>query len=342
VPILRVTLHLLRRFWAELLAAAGLAALIIGVNPSRLGGVFSHIQWLPAVLMVPVVVGVYASHGTAWWIALRAIGEHIGLRETLLIEFAGQAMVFLPLGDLTRVVMVRAADHEEGVGAITATVALQELIFMFLMSLGALPQLVQRPNIALLVLAMILGFLGVFVVLLWEAAYVRAIRLLEVFHFFRRFDSQLRDIRPAFIRVCRPRPLCGIVGCQALAAALSFLLFSLALDAIGAKVGYTAAVFALGVSFTVSAISFLPLGLGAFEGVLTLILLTYGVPAATGAGAGLLFRGYNDVLMAMVAVPCLLYVRRRQKSGTWHLSGSTMRASKPESRSLEVDRKRYP
>jgi hypothetical protein len=75
---------------------------------------------------------------------------------------------------------------------------------------------------------------------------------------------------------------------------------------------------------------------------LTLILLTYGVPAATGAGAGLLFRGYNDVLMAMLAVPCLLYVRRRQKSGTWHLSGSTTRAPKPESRSLEVDRKRYP
>ncbi|MGA7987556.1 MAG: lysylphosphatidylglycerol synthase transmembrane domain-containing protein [Candidatus Dormiibacterota bacterium] len=341
MPIVRTLLHLLRRFWAELLACAGLVALVIGVNPARLGSVFSHIQWLPAALMIPVVVGVYASHGTAWWFALRAIGEHIGLRETLVIEFAGQAMVFLPLGDLTRVVMVRAADHEEGVGAITATVALQELTFMFLMSLGALPQLVERPNIALLVIAVIAGFLGVFVILLWEAAYVWAIRLLEVFHFFRRFDSQLRDIRPAFLRMCRPRPLCGIVGCQALAAALSFLLFSLALDALGANVSYTAAIFTLGVSFTVSAISFLPLGLGAFEGVLTLILLTYGVPAATGAAAGLLFRGYNDVLMAIVAVPCFLFVRRQQRSGDRRRSASVL-APQPASHGLETQRKRYP
>src|SRR5580658_3739675 len=39
VPILRAALHLLRRFWAELLAVVALAALIIGVNPERLGKV---------------------------------------------------------------------------------------------------------------------------------------------------------------------------------------------------------------------------------------------------------------------------------------------------------------
>jgi len=317
VPILRAALKVLRRFWAELLAAAGLAALVIGVDPPRLGHVFSQIRWQVALLMIPVVVAVYCFHAIAWWFALRAVGEHIRVRDTLLIELAGQVMVFLPLGDLTRVAMVRSTDHDEGVGAITATVAMQELVYMLLMSLGALPQIVQRPNVALLMLAMILGFAGVFVILLWEPAYRWAVRVVETVPFFRRFDRQLHEIRPAFLRVCRFRTLVPVLFFQAIAAMLTFLLFSLALDAIGLKVSYIAAVFVLGVSYTFAAISFLPLGIGAFEGLLTVIMLTYGIPAAAGAGAALLFRGYNDLLMALIGLPCLIHVRRQERSGTW-------------------------
>ncbi len=318
MPILRAARKVLRRFWAELLAAAGLAALVIGVDPPRLGHVFSQIQWQIALLMIPVVVAVYLFHGVAWGFALRSIGERIRFRDTQLIELAGQVMVFLPLGDLTRVAMVRSADHDEGVGAITATVALQELVFMFLMSLGALPQIVQRPNVALLMLAMMLGFVGVFVILLWGPAYRWAVRLVETVPFFRRFDQQLHEIRPAFLRLCNIRTLLPVVFFQAVAALATFLLFYLALDAIGLKVSYIAAVFVLGVSYTFAAISFLPLGIGAFEGLLTVIMLTYGIPAAAGAGAALLFRGYNDLLMALIGLPCLIYVRERQHSGTWH------------------------
>jgi uncharacterized protein (TIRG00374 family) len=323
VPILRAALHLLRRFWAELLAVVALAALIIGVNPERLGKVFSEIQWRIALLMIPVVLAVYVFRGLAWWVALRGIGEHISVRRTMLIELAGQVMIFLPLGDLTRVAMVRSADHDEGVGAITATVVLQELSFMLLMSLGAVPQLVQRPNVALLLLAVILAFFGVFALILWKPAYERAIRIVESVKFFRRFDEQLQDIRPAFLLLCRPRILSGVIVFQALAALGSFLLFDLALLAIGLNVGYVAAVFVLGVSYTFSAISFLPLGLGAFEGVLTVILITYGIPAAAGAGSALLFRGYNDILMALIGLPCLLYLRRRQHTETGRGVGST-------------------
>jgi len=322
VTIIRAGLRVLRRFWAELLAAVGLVSLIIAVDPPRLGHVFSQIQWSVALLMVPVALAIYAFHAIAWWFALRSVGEHIRLRDTQLIELAGQVMVFLPLGDLTRVAMVRSTDHDEGVGAITATVALQELVYMFLMTLGALPHIVQRPNVALLMLAMILGFAGVFVILLWEPAYRWALRVVETVPFFRRFDEQLHEIRPAFLRVFRIRTLAPVLLFQAASALLTFLLFDLALDAIGVHVSYIAAVFVLGVSYTFAAITFLPLGIGAFEGLLTVIMLTYGIPAAAGAGAALLFRGYNDVLMALLGVPCFLHVRRQQRSGTWRQDGS--------------------
>ena len=317
MKILRIPVRLVRRYWAELFAAAGLAALIVGVNPFSLGRVFGHIQWHVALLMIPVVLAVYVCRGAAWWVAMRGIGEHIGFRETLLIELAGQVMVFLPVGDLARVAMVRSADHENGVGAITATVTLQELSYMLLVSFGALPQLVQRPNVALLMLAFILGVTGVFALLLWEPAYERAIRIVEHVRALRRFDEQLHEIRPAFVELCRPRRLFPVLAFQALSALLSFLLFYMALVAIGLHVSYITAVFVLGVSYTFAAISFLPLGVGAFEGLMTVILLGYGVPAAAGAASALLFRGYNDLLMALIGGPSLLYVRSQQRHGRW-------------------------
>jgi len=307
----------MRRFWAEAFAVAGLVALVVGVNPLALGHVFSHIQWRFALLMIPVVLAIYLFRGAAWWLALRGIGEHIPFVHTQLIEVAGQVMIFLPMGDLTRVAMVRNTDHERGVGAITATVALQELTYMLLMSFGALPQIVQRPNVALLMLALMLGFLAVFGVLLWEPAYERAIKLVERIKVLRRFDTQIHQIRPAFVKLCRPRTLLPILAMQALAALLSFLLFYFCLLALGLNVSYITAVFVLGVSYTFAAISFLPLGIGAFEGLLTVIMLTYGIPAAAGAAGALLYRGYNDVLMALIGGPALVYVRRQQRSGRW-------------------------
>jgi uncharacterized membrane protein YbhN (UPF0104 family) len=316
--------RLLRRYWAELFAAAGLVALIVGVNPPKLGHAFSHISWPLALGMVPVVLALYLCRGTAWYHALHAIGEHTTFVQTQTIELAGQVMIVLPMGDLTRVAMVRNTDHEQGVGAITATVAVQELLYMWMMSLGALPGLVQRHDVALFMLVSTLGFGFVFLVILWNPLYTRAINVVEHVRFLRRFDQQLHEIRPAFMTICHPRTLAPVAFYQALSALLSFLLFYLALLAVGVtNISYITAVFVLGVSYTFSAISFLPLGIGAFEGLLTLVMLTYGIPAATGAAAALVYRGYNDVLMAAIGGPMLFFVRRMQRSGRWGGAAST-------------------
>src|SRR5438552_4122030 len=155
VKLLEHPLHLLRRYWAEAFAAASLVALVVGVNPLQLGHIFGHIQWHIAALLVPVVLVLYVCRGTAWWIALRGIGEHIP--------------------------------------------------------------------------------------------------------YLMRFDAQLHEIRPAFVRLCHWRTLLPIIGLQAIAAAFSFLLFYLALLAVGlSSVSYITAVFALGVAYTFGAVSFLP------------------------------------------------------------------------------------
>jgi uncharacterized membrane protein YbhN (UPF0104 family) len=310
--------QLLRRYWAELFAIASLAALIIGVNPLELGRIFGRIDWRVALLMVPIVFAVYLARGTAWHLALRGIGEHVAFRQTQAIEFAGQVMIVLPMGDLARVAMVRSTDRERGGGQITATVALQELLFMLFVSFGALPRLAERPDVALVMICTMLAFMSVFVILLWGAAYDRAVRLVEHIKALRRFDQQLHELRPAFVHLCHPKRLLPIAAFQAIAALLSFLLFFLAMHAVGlTTVDYINASFALGVSYTFGAISFLPLGIGAFEGLITVIMLTFGVPAALGAASGLIYRGYNDILMAIVGAGALLYVRAKQRTGAW-------------------------
>src|SRR5207302_10570123 len=118
-------------------------------------------------------------------------------------------------------------------------------------------------------------FSSVFVVLLWKPAYDRAIRLVEHVRFLKRFDTQLHEIRPAFVQLCHWRTLLPIIALQAIAALFSFLLFYLALLAIGVNhVSYLVCRLLLENKNTFSAFSLQPLTLDASARLLTGSLLT--------------------------------------------------------------------
>lgn len=308
----RPVFHFARRHIPEMVAVATLVALIIGVNPPKLLRVFAHIDWRIAGLMVPVVLGTYVSRGLAWWIGLRKIGQRISVMRCLTVEFAGQVLVFLPLGDLARVSMVRKTSGDRGPGQLAGTIAFQELLFMMLLGFGVLPRVASQLDVAALVLVMTVLHIGVFTVLLWKPAYDTAVRVVEKVRILRRFDKQLRELRPAFVKLFEWDSLGPMLLLQTCATLLTFLLFYLALHAIGAShIGYVTAGFLLGLSYILSGFSFIPGGLGVFEGLLTLLMIANGVAPETGAAAGLLYRGYNDVLMALVGAPFALKVRRQ-------------------------------
>jgi uncharacterized membrane protein YbhN (UPF0104 family) len=305
----------LRRHWPVIVAAVSVIALLAAVNPPRLLGVLSHVQWRIALLMIPVTLGTYVCRGLAWWVTLRRIGVQIGVLRTLTIELAGQVMVFLPLGDLARVAMVHKVKPRTGVGRIAGTITFQELVFMTLLGWGVLPRVVSQHDVGVLVLLMTLFHLGIFLLLAWEPAYRWARRTVEKIRPLRRFDKPLRALRPAFIAIFDWRTVIPVLALQAMAAALSFLLFYLALQAIGVThVTYITSTFVLGFSYVIAGLSFAPAGVGVFEGLLTILMVTNGVPAAAGAAAGLLYRGYNDIFMALVGAPFAIAIRRAGRS----------------------------
>jgi uncharacterized membrane protein YbhN (UPF0104 family) len=148
-------------------------------------------------------------------------------------------------------------------------------------------------------------------VLVWKPAYNRAIRTVERVRLLRRFDSQLRSIRPAFLELLHARVIVLVVMCNAAAVGLSFFLFYLSLHAIGqSQISMINAAFVLALSHILSGLSLIPGGVGPFEGLVTVLLITSGVPPASGAAAGLLYRGFNDILMAGVGAVFLVLIRR--------------------------------
>jgi uncharacterized protein (TIRG00374 family) len=293
-------LRFLRGHWLEALAVASIIGIVIGVDPRKLARVFARLSWLPAALMVPVVIAVYTSRALAWWVTMRKIGLRISFWRTWLIEVAGQTLIFLPAGDLARAAMVEesgAGGHDAG--EIAGTITFSEFILMTVIGLGVVPRLVVRPDVGLLVLIMLAAHVAIVVMLCWERAYDSAIGLVTRIRLLRRFEEPLKNLRDTFVRLLDWRSLAAVIAIDLVTAALTFLLFYLGLTAVGVHhLSFVEAAFVLSLGHLLAGLSLLPAGAGVFEGLLIALLYGFGVPASQGAAAALIFRAYNDVVMA--------------------------------------------
>ena len=311
-PRLGRALRWLRAHWLESIAVVSLVALIVAVDPAKLIAAYGRVSLPPLVLMLPVVVAVYVLRGVGWWVALRHLGVEIGPLRAVAIMFAGQTMIFMPAGDLARVALVErtgASGRDEG--TLAGSIAFQELVFLSLLGLGALGQAFTELRITLLVLLLTAAQVGIFVIVLVGPVYARAVGLVERFRLLRWFDPQLRSLRPAFLAMLAPRPLLGVLGCNAAAALGMFCLFWLALRAVDVTgVGLVQAAFVYGLAHILSGVSFLPGGVGSLEVLTVALLASRGVAPPVGAAAAVLFRGCNDVLMALAGVGAGIVLRR--------------------------------
>lgn len=302
----------LRSNWIWGLAVAGLTALVLAVNPEKLGHVMGQVRISLLLLMAPVTVAILVLRGIGWWFALRRIGVDIPILRAVVVVIAAKPMVFLPAGDLGRVAVLEEVEpHGRSGGEVAATIAFQEIGFLLLMLVPLVPAVFVQPALAPLLLFLIVLYGGIVTVLGWEPAYVRAVALVELIPFLRRFDADLRRIRGAFLRLFHRRTLLGVGAFDALGAALTFVLFELALHAVGVDtVGLLQATVIYGVAYVVSGLTMTPVGFGAYEGIITGFMVLQGVPPSEGAAAALLYRGFNDVLMAILGLAVLLALRR--------------------------------
>jgi uncharacterized membrane protein YbhN (UPF0104 family) len=301
-----------RDHWVVFVGLVAVAALIIAVDPAKVGRAVAGADLRAIAAMLPVVLLLYFFHGVAWSIALRGIGAPVGRRQAVRVTFISQAFVVLPGGDLWRVPIVRSESGEHlNAGAIAATVVFDNLVYFFVLTFAMVPAAVVSPVVRVPLAIALAPQLSIFVILLWPALYNRLAGWTGRQGLFRRFEPQLLVLGPSFQRLVRPRTLVPVVMVDLVCAVLANGLFGLgvyAVHATGVSVQQIAFTYATGQ--ILSGLAVVPAALGAYEGMMTGMMAIQGVAPAAAAAAALLYRLVNDVLMALLGLAIAFAIDR--------------------------------
>ncbi len=293
------------------LALGAVAALILTADPAHIGTTFEkfNLSYLPIV--VGLSLGFYALQGLRWWTLNRALGIRFSLLDTLLVTEGGQATALLPLGELTRALLLSRAAGV-GFGAAVATETVQELLFVFMLFVVALPQALALHFVAVAVIVPILFIIAIVVVLTVESLYMKVRRVVGHVPGLRRLRSSIdelhRDTRVLF-RHRDTYTWLPISIAQALMA--GSLLWFVAEAVEPGKLSWTSAGFIYAVTQGASWLSFSPGGLGAVEASTTGLLVAMGFTYDVGAAISILQRLADKGLNTLIGVACFAIARRR-------------------------------
>ena len=161
-----------------LLALGAIAALLVYADPRKIGIAFEHFNLVVHADRRRPRIGFYIVQGMRWWTLNRALGIKFPLLDTVFLTETGQATALLPLGELTRALLVSkaAAVH---LGAVVASETVQELLFVFMLFVLALPKAIGLHYIAIAVIVPMLFVVAIVAILTVEGLYARVRRVIE-------------------------------------------------------------------------------------------------------------------------------------------------------------------
>jgi len=301
------------------LALGAIAALLIYADPHKIGIAFERFNLAYVPIVVILGIGFYVVQGIRWWTLNRALGIKFPLLDTIFLTETGQATALLPLGELTRALLVSKA-AAVNLGAVVASETVQELLFVFMLFVLALPKAIGLHYIAIAVVVPMLFVVGIVAVLTVESLYLRVRRVVEKVPVLRRVrpavDELHRDTRVLFRHPDTYRWLPLSVGQAVMAVTL---LWAVAQAVDPGKLSWTDAGFVYAVTQGAAWLSFSPGGLGAVEastaGLLVALGLSFDVAAAISVIQRLADKGLNTV----IGWVCFLFARRR-----YNLTGASL------------------
>lgn len=299
------------------LAVFGLTALVVVVDPRQLLAAVDRVHPGTLVLMAILAILSLTMRSLAWQAILRGQDVKTKAFKVVRAEFAAQAMILMPAADLARATLLRrssrSAAHKTP-SEIAASIVLDEICFLAALTLAAVPQAIGGVGPSVAVLAILAGFSLLFAMLIYEPAYAVGLRLVSAVRPLRRWTSALGSMRAAFVKLLRVRTLAQVALFDLLAVVFAVALLYVALHAVGAsQAALPAVAFALAIANLTSGLSLVPIGLGVFEGTITLLLVAVGVAPGEAAAGALLYRGFNDGFMGGLGAIIALGSRRRRK-----------------------------
>jgi uncharacterized protein (TIRG00374 family) len=283
-------LRLVRRLLPPAIGVAAVLALVLGIDPTNFGRAVSSFR---VVLLAPIVVvsvAYYLLQGVRWHQLLRVIGVPLRMRDTVLVNFAGQATAVLPLGELTRAVLVTEATGTP-FGAVVATVTVQELIYTMVLIVFAVPRLIGVPHALPGVVAALVLTALIFLSLVWCPAY-RWLRLV-VSHTpgVRRVLHEVDELHNDMVLLMRDRVTLTGVWISALQAACTITALWLVIQALApGSLSWSSAALVFAVSNVAGALSLIPGGIGAYEASVVGLLVGLGMQPGTAAAVAVIQR----------------------------------------------------
>jgi glycosyltransferase 2 family protein len=313
-------LHCLHRLLPAVLGLVGIGALLLAVGPAQLWAALARFPLAAGPAVVLLLAGTYAAQGWRWHYLLRDAGVRLSLRDSELLNVAGQVVTaVIPIGDLTRAAFASQAARAD-FGEAAATVTVQELSYTVLLVLVATPGIVALGAGPLPAIVVLAGVAAVVALLVVQPIFDAADALVGRLPLLRRVQPQVEELqRSTAALLRRPRTLAGasVDLARALAAVTAFWLIADQLEP--GRLSWTAAAFVLTFSYVGGAVSMVPGGVGANEASMVGLLAWSGMSPGPAAAAAILQRAFVTglaVVLGMVA-----YSVARDRLGLGSLAG---------------------
>jgi len=301
--------HRIRTALPYLLAAGVVVALVLAVNPERFGSAASRFDPIYAPAVAALSFSYYLVQGIRWQPLLLAIGARLRLRDTVILNFAGQAAGLLPGGELTRAVLVSEVARVQVGGAI-ATITVQELIYTVLLIAAAVPGSLHHLVAAIGVATALAGVLAVTAVLTLQPVFDRVLKLVRRLPLLRRFEPDLSELQRDTVALLRRWDTLYWSALSALQAVGTITMFWLVIQAIDpGRVSWPDAAFAYAVASIAGVLSLGPGGLGGFEAAGVGMLIVVGLPFQIAVAATVLQRAADKGLATIYGGAAYLYAR---------------------------------
>jgi glycosyltransferase 2 family protein len=305
-----------RRAATALIGLAGIAGIVLFLNPSRVGAALEHFQLRLVAPILVLSVLVYVLQGVRWHFLLVDVGAKLRLRDTVMVNMAGQTITaIVPLGDLTRAAFASAAGGTD-FGVVAATVTVQELSYTLLLILSALPAILALGYGLAAVVPVVLGIAAIVVILTVSPVFCRLHDLLAHVPFLNRILPAIDELQQETAALLHRPDALALSILDAARVVVAVTAFWLVLEGVApGRIGWWQAAFVLALSAIGGAVSLIPGGVGANEASVAALLIFLGVDYGAAGAAAFIQRALVTGLSLVLGFTAYAAINRRLHLG---------------------------
>lgn len=295
---------------------AGIAGVVVFLDPAKVGSALEHFQLVFLAPILVLSVFVYVLQGIRWHYLLTDVGTKLRLRDTILINLAGQTITaIVPLGDLTRAAFASTADGTD-FGTVAATVTVQELSYMLWLILSALPAILALGYGLAAVIPVAAGIALIVVVLTVSPVFCRFHDLVAHIPFLNKLLPAVDELQQETSTLLHRPDALALSVLDAARVVVAVTTFWLVLEGLEpGRIGWWQAAFVLALATIGGAVSLIPGGVGANEASVAALLIFLGFDSGSAGAAAIIQRGLMTGLSVVLGFAAYALINERLHLG---------------------------